>query len=85
MLKGVILSSQRLLKDFYESEDADKLCKFPGEGKASPLNLSKTLPSAVILGGLTLPLLLTENGRKLYVRTWVYGTLLGWLWVNAFP
>ncbi|XP_035029047.1 1-acyl-sn-glycerol-3-phosphate acyltransferase epsilon [Hippoglossus stenolepis] len=75
----------RLLTDFYESEDPDKIRRFPGEGKPSPLNLSKTLPSVTILGGLTLPLLLTENGRKLYVRTWVYGTLLGWLWVNVFP
>uniref|UniRef100_A0A3Q3L044 1-acylglycerol-3-phosphate O-acyltransferase 5 (lysophosphatidic acid acyltransferase, epsilon) n=1 Tax=Labrus bergylta TaxID=56723 RepID=A0A3Q3L044_9LABR len=41
----------RLLTDFYESDDADKICKFPGEGKPSPLNLSKTLPSVVILGG----------------------------------
>ncbi|KAM7385681.1 hypothetical protein PAMP_001747 [Pampus punctatissimus] len=75
----------RLLTDFYESDDANKLCSFPGEARHSPLNLSKTLPSVVILGGLTLPLLLTENGRKLYLRTWVYGTLLGWLWVNFFP
>ncbi|XP_038593512.1 1-acyl-sn-glycerol-3-phosphate acyltransferase epsilon [Micropterus salmoides] len=75
----------RLLTDFYESEDPDKVCRFPGGGKHSPLNPSKTLPSVVILGGLTLPLLLTENGRKLYVRTWVYGTLLGWLWVNLSP
>uniref|UniRef100_H2UM68 1-acylglycerol-3-phosphate O-acyltransferase 5 (lysophosphatidic acid acyltransferase, epsilon) n=1 Tax=Takifugu rubripes TaxID=31033 RepID=H2UM68_TAKRU len=73
----------RLLMNFYESKDSDKLCKFPGEGKASSLSLCKTLPSVVILGGLTLPLLLTENGRSAYVRTWVYGTLLGWLWVNA--
>ncbi|KAM9804309.1 1-acyl-sn-glycerol-3-phosphate acyltransferase epsilon [Neosynchiropus ocellatus] len=75
----------RLLSEFYESEEADKLCSFPGNRRLSPLGLSKTLPSLMILGGLTLPLLLTENGRKLYVRTWVYGTLLGWLWVNAFP
>lgn len=85
MPQGVILSFQRLLKDFYESEDVDELCKFPGEGRTSPLNLSKTLPSVMILGGLTLSLLLTQSGRKLYVRTWVYGTLLGWLWVNVFP
>lgn len=75
----------RLLTEFYESQDADKICKFPGEGRPSPLNLSKTLPSLMILGALTMPLLLTENGRKLYVRTWVYGTLLGWLWVNVSP
>ncbi|KAM4599977.1 1-acyl-sn-glycerol-3-phosphate acyltransferase epsilon [Fundulus diaphanus] len=75
----------RMLTDFYESEDPDKKCKFPGEGRISPLNLSKSLPSALILGGLTLPMLLTENGRKLYARTWVYGTLLGWLWVNISP
>lgn len=75
----------RLLTDFYESEDADKICKFPGEGRLSPLGLSKTVPSVVILGALTLPMLLTEGGRRVYVRTWLYGTLLGWLWVNAFP
>ncbi|XP_058507393.1 1-acyl-sn-glycerol-3-phosphate acyltransferase epsilon [Solea solea] len=75
----------RLLTDFYESKDADKIHKFPTEGKPSPLSLCKTVPSLMILGGLTLPLLLTENGRKLYVKTWVYGTLLGWLWVNVSP
>lgn len=75
----------RLLTHFYESEDPDKICRFPGEGKPSPLNLFKTLPSVMILGGLTLPFLLTENGRKYYIGTWLYGTLLGWLWVNVFP
>lgn len=71
--------------NFYKSEDANNLCKFAGEGKVSSLSLCKTLPSVVVLGGLALPLLLTEIGRKVYVRTWVYGTLLGWLWVNVFP
>ncbi|XP_075874807.1 1-acyl-sn-glycerol-3-phosphate acyltransferase epsilon [Nelusetta ayraudi] len=75
----------RLLKNFYESEDADKLTKFPGEGRVSPLSLCKTLPSLLVLGGLTVSLLLTESGRKVYARTWVYGTLLGWLWVNVSP
>lgn len=79
------MSFQRLLTNFYESEDANKLCKFSGEGKVSALSLCKTLPSVAVLGGLALPLLLTESGRSVYVRTWVYGTLLGWLWVNVFP
>ncbi|XP_013869890.1 1-acyl-sn-glycerol-3-phosphate acyltransferase epsilon isoform X2 [Austrofundulus limnaeus] len=78
-------TKDRLLTDFYQSQDPAKQFRFPGEGKVSPLSLSKTLPSLLILGGLTLPLLLTESGRILYVRTWVYGTLLGWLWVNIFP
>ncbi|XP_017268514.1 1-acyl-sn-glycerol-3-phosphate acyltransferase epsilon [Kryptolebias marmoratus] len=78
-------TKDRMLTDFYESQDPEKRFRFPGEGRPSPLGLSKTLPSLIILGGLTLPLLLTESGRKLYVRTWVYGTLLGWLWVNVFP
>uniref|UniRef100_A0A3P9JX84 1-acylglycerol-3-phosphate O-acyltransferase 5 (lysophosphatidic acid acyltransferase, epsilon) n=1 Tax=Oryzias latipes TaxID=8090 RepID=A0A3P9JX84_ORYLA len=72
----------RLLTDFYESQNLEKKNRFPREAKASPLRLYRTLPSVMILGGLTLPLLLTENGRKLYVRTWVCGTLLGWVWVN---
>ncbi|XP_056148414.1 1-acyl-sn-glycerol-3-phosphate acyltransferase epsilon [Lampris incognitus] len=75
----------RLLTAFYNSEDPDQLRRFPGEGRGSPLSVTKTLPSLLILGGLTLPLLLTESGRKLYVKTWVYGTLLGWLWVKVRP
>ncbi|XP_076021809.1 1-acyl-sn-glycerol-3-phosphate acyltransferase epsilon [Genypterus blacodes] len=75
----------RLLTDFYKSGEAGTVRRFPGDGKHSPLNISKTLPSVIILGGLTLPLLLTETGRKLYVRTWVYATLLGWLWVTVYP
>ncbi|XP_055786502.1 1-acyl-sn-glycerol-3-phosphate acyltransferase epsilon-like isoform X1 [Salvelinus fontinalis] len=75
----------QMLTTFYESEDPDKKGKFPGEGQRSHLSIMKTLPSLLFLGGLTLPMLLTESGRKLYVRTWVYGTLLGWLWVNVSP
>lgn len=75
----------KLLTTFYESEDPEKRCKFPGEGRSSPLGLSKTLPSLLILGGLTLPMLLTESGRKLYLNTWIYGTLLGWAWVSVSP
>ncbi|CAL9687970.1 unnamed protein product [Knipowitschia caucasica] len=75
----------RLLTDFYESENADTKCRFKGAGCRSPLSLSKTFPSVVVLGALTLPLLLTAPGRRLYVRTWVCGTLLGWLWVKIFP
>ncbi|KAL4640890.1 1-acyl-sn-glycerol-3-phosphate acyltransferase epsilon [Arapaima gigas] len=75
----------KLLTAFYDSEDPEKRCRFPGEGQKSPLSLRKTLPSLLFLGGLTLPMLLTESGRKLYVNTWIYGTLLGWLWVTVSP
>ncbi|XP_072533708.1 1-acyl-sn-glycerol-3-phosphate acyltransferase epsilon [Salminus brasiliensis] len=75
----------KLLTTFYESDEPEKQCRFPGEGRTSLLSLTKTLPSLLLLSGLTLPMLLTEPGRKLYVRTWVCGTLLGWLWVHISP
>ncbi|XP_051945468.1 1-acyl-sn-glycerol-3-phosphate acyltransferase epsilon-like [Xyrauchen texanus] len=75
----------KLLKTFYEAEDPEKKCRFPGEGRRSSLSLTKTLPSLLILGGLTLPMLLTESGRKLYLNTWLYGTLIGWVWVHLSP
>lgn len=75
----------RLLTDFYESDDVTKSSSFPGEGRPSPLSLWRTGPSMLVLGALTLPLLLTAGGRRVYVGTWVYGTLLGWIWVHAFP
>jgi len=82
---NVLLSLFRLLTTFYESEDPEKKCRFPGEGRKLPLSLTKTLPSLLILGGLTLPMLLTELGRKLYLNTWLYGTLIGWVWVKVSP
>ncbi|KAB5582048.1 hypothetical protein PHYPO_G00182690 [Pangasianodon hypophthalmus] len=75
----------KLLTSFYESEEPNEKCKFPGEGQRSALSLKKTLPSLLVLSSLTLPVLLTESGRKLYVKTWIYGTLLGWLWVHIRP
>ncbi|XP_072354707.1 1-acyl-sn-glycerol-3-phosphate acyltransferase epsilon isoform X2 [Scyliorhinus torazame] len=75
----------KLLKEFYEAEDEQKRYKFPGEGRSSQLSLMRTLPSLLFLGGLTVPLLLTESGRKIYMKTWIYGTLVGWLWVNIRP
>ncbi|XP_018604748.2 1-acyl-sn-glycerol-3-phosphate acyltransferase epsilon [Scleropages formosus] len=75
----------KLLTAFYDSEDPDKRYRFPGESRRSPLSLKKTLPSLLFLGGLTMPMLLTESGRKLYVKTWIYGTLVGWLWVSISP
>ncbi|XP_016311450.1 1-acyl-sn-glycerol-3-phosphate acyltransferase epsilon-like [Sinocyclocheilus anshuiensis] len=75
----------KLLTAFYDSEDPEKKCRFPGESQKSHLSLTKTLPSLLILGGLTLPMLLTESGRKLYLNTWLYGTLIGWVWVSVSP
>ncbi|KAG2467051.1 PLCE acyltransferase, partial [Polypterus senegalus] len=66
----------RLMSAFYQSEDPEQRNKFPGEGHRSALSLRKTLPSLLFLGGLTVPMLLTESGRRLYLNTWVYGTLV---------
>lgn len=75
----------KLLTSYYESMKTNEMCSFPGEGRRSPLSLKKTLPSLLMLSGLTIPMLFTELGRKLYVKTWLYGTLLGWLWVHRSP
>ncbi|XP_028843920.1 1-acyl-sn-glycerol-3-phosphate acyltransferase epsilon [Denticeps clupeoides] len=75
----------KLLGTFYESDKPEAKWRFPGEGRTSPLSLTKTVPSLLVLGGLTLSMLLTKSGRKLYLNTWLYGTLLGWLWVHISP
>lgn len=72
----------KLLIEFYDSPDPERRNKFPGESVNSKLSLKKTLPSFLILSGLTAGMLMTEAGRKLYVKTWVYGTLIGCLWVS---
>ncbi|XP_064441790.1 1-acyl-sn-glycerol-3-phosphate acyltransferase epsilon isoform X3 [Mirounga angustirostris] len=72
----------KLLIEFYDSLDPERRNKFPGESVNSKLSLKKTLPSLLILSGLTAGMLMTEAGRKLYVRTWIYGTLIGCLWVS---
>uniref|UniRef100_A0A8C6FT34 1-acylglycerol-3-phosphate O-acyltransferase 5 n=2 Tax=Moschus TaxID=68410 RepID=A0A8C6FT34_MOSMO len=72
----------KLLIEFYDSPDPERRNKFPGESVNSKLSLKKTLPSFLILSGLTAGLLVTEAGRKLYVKTWIYGTLIGCLWVS---
>ncbi|XP_068826976.1 1-acyl-sn-glycerol-3-phosphate acyltransferase epsilon isoform X1 [Capricornis sumatraensis] len=71
----------KLLIEFYDSPDPERRNKFPGESVNSKLSLKKTLPSFLILSGLTAGLLMTEAGRKLYVKTWIYGTLIGCLWI----
>ncbi|XP_014388514.1 PREDICTED: 1-acyl-sn-glycerol-3-phosphate acyltransferase epsilon [Myotis brandtii] len=70
----------KLLIEFYDSPDPDRRNRFPGESVSSKLSLRKTLPSLLVLSGLTAGMLATEAGRKLYVKTWLYGTLLGCLW-----
>ncbi|KAK2505724.1 hypothetical protein MC885_003566 [Smutsia gigantea] len=72
----------KLLIEFYDSPDPERRNKFPGKSVNSKLSLKKTLPSLLILSGLTAGMLMTEAGRKLYVKTWVYGTLIGCLWVS---
>ncbi|XP_057596850.1 1-acyl-sn-glycerol-3-phosphate acyltransferase epsilon-like [Hippopotamus amphibius kiboko] len=71
----------KLLIEFYDSLDPERN-RFPGESVNSKLSLKKTLPSFLILSGLTAGMLMTEAGRKLYVKTWIYGTLIGCLWVS---
>uniref|UniRef100_A0A6I8P1A4 1-acylglycerol-3-phosphate O-acyltransferase 5 n=1 Tax=Ornithorhynchus anatinus TaxID=9258 RepID=A0A6I8P1A4_ORNAN len=72
----------KLLIEFYDAKDSERRNRFPGKCVHSKLSLKKTLPSLLFLGGLTASMLLTEAGRKLYVRTWIYGTLIGCLWVS---
>lgn len=70
----------KLLIEFYDSPDPERRNTFPGKTVHSRLSFKKTLPSVLILSSLTAGMLMTEAGRKLYVGTWVYGTLLGCLW-----
>ncbi|XP_058298274.1 1-acyl-sn-glycerol-3-phosphate acyltransferase epsilon isoform X3 [Hylobates moloch] len=72
----------KMLIEFYESQDPERRKRFPGKSVNSKLSIKKTLPSMLILSGLTAGMLLTDAGRKLYVNTWIYGTLLGCLWVT---
>ncbi|KAL2761571.1 1-acyl-sn-glycerol-3-phosphate acyltransferase epsilon [Daubentonia madagascariensis] len=72
----------KMLIEFYDSPDPERRNKFPGKSVNSKLSIKKTLPSVLILSGLTAGMLMTETGRKLYVNTWIYGTLLGCLWVS---
>ncbi|KAG8512575.1 1-acyl-sn-glycerol-3-phosphate acyltransferase epsilon [Galemys pyrenaicus] len=72
----------RLLIEFYDSADPERRSRFPGKSVTSRLSLRKTLPSLLVLGGLTAGMLMTESGRRLYVRTWVFGSLVGCLWVS---
>ncbi|XP_008272401.2 1-acyl-sn-glycerol-3-phosphate acyltransferase epsilon isoform X1 [Oryctolagus cuniculus] len=69
----------KLLLEFYDSPDPERRDRFPGKSVHSKLSLKKTLPSVLVLSGLTVGMLMTEAGRKLYVNTWIYGTLLGCL------
>lgn len=79
---SVLPSGRRLLIEFYDSLDPERRNKFPGKSVHSKLSLMKTLPSLLVLSGLTAGLLVTETGRRLYVKTWIYGTLIGCLWVS---
>ncbi|XP_068921517.1 1-acyl-sn-glycerol-3-phosphate acyltransferase epsilon isoform X3 [Petaurus breviceps papuanus] len=72
----------KLLIEFYDSPDSQRRNKFPGKCINSKLSLKKTLPSLLFLGGLTASMLMTESGRKLYVKTWIYGTVIGCLLVS---
>ncbi|KAG8444934.1 hypothetical protein GDO86_009914 [Hymenochirus boettgeri] len=71
-----------LLTAFYDSTDPTKRNKFPGEGRNVNLGFKKTMPSLMFLTGVTAAMLCTETGRKVYLNTWIYGTLIGVLWVS---
>ncbi|KAG8124181.1 putative 1-acyl-sn-glycerol-3-phosphate acyltransferase epsilon protein [Naja naja] len=72
----------KLLIEFYDAKDSKRRNRFPGKSVHSKLSLQKTVPSLLFLSGLTASMLLTESGRKLYAKTWIYGSLLGFLWVS---
>ncbi|XP_023684830.1 1-acyl-sn-glycerol-3-phosphate acyltransferase epsilon [Paramormyrops kingsleyae] len=84
-LHGRFEIKDKLLAAFYAPGELSTQRLFPGQGRRSALSVMQTLPSLLLLAGLTLPMLLTEVGRKLYVKTWLYGTFMGWLWVNLSP
>lgn len=73
----------KLLMEFYESPDPESRNRFPGKSVHWKLSLTKTLPSVLLLSGLTAGLLTTEAGRKLYAYAFICGTLFGCLWVSV--
>ncbi|MEE6476638.1 hypothetical protein FKM82_011154 [Ascaphus truei] len=75
-------NKDKLLTEFYEAADPERRNMFPGNGHHTKLSLKRTVPSLILLTGLTAGMLCTETGRKVYVGTWIYGTLLGCLWVS---
>uniref|UniRef100_A0A8C5MJI8 1-acylglycerol-3-phosphate O-acyltransferase 5 n=1 Tax=Leptobrachium leishanense TaxID=445787 RepID=A0A8C5MJI8_9ANUR len=75
----------KLLTDFYEAADPEQRNRFPGEGRPARLSLKKTVPPFLLLTGVTAGMLCTEMGRKIYINTWIYGTLIGCLWVSIKP
>ncbi|OCT80526.1 1-acyl-sn-glycerol-3-phosphate acyltransferase epsilon [Xenopus laevis] len=72
----------KVLTEFYESTDPAKNNTFPGVAHNAKLDLRRTVPSLLILTGVTAGMLCTETGRKVYLNTWIYGTLIGILWVS---
>ncbi|XP_060090962.1 1-acyl-sn-glycerol-3-phosphate acyltransferase epsilon isoform X2 [Heteronotia binoei] len=77
------VAKDKLLIEFYDAKDPTRGNKFPGKCVHSRMSLKKTLPSFLFLTVLTASILITECGRKLYIKTWLYGTLFGWLWVSV--
>ncbi|KAE8603336.1 hypothetical protein XENTR_v10014303 [Xenopus tropicalis] len=72
----------KVLTEFYDSTDPAKKNTFPGVGHNAKLDLKRTLPSFLLLTGVTAGMLCTETGRKVYLNAWIYGTLIGIMWVS---
>jgi hypothetical protein len=70
------------MKQFYNS------CEQEGNGQLSwpnkhlqRVSFWQTLPSFLFFSAVSVPLLLTKLGRSIYLKTLIYGTVGGYIWL----
>lgn len=73
----------KLLKGFYNGEDASQRGRFGPDGRLHRLGLRSTLPAFVVFAALNAPFFLTEAGRGVYWRLAIVGTIVSWVWVSV--
>ncbi|CAG0881076.1 unnamed protein product [Darwinula stevensoni] len=70
----------RIVEDFYASDEEVRETA-RRRGKHIPISLIKTLPSVLVFLAASIPVFLTEFGRKIYLDIWLYGSVLSYSWL----
>ncbi|KRZ62399.1 1-acyl-sn-glycerol-3-phosphate acyltransferase epsilon [Trichinella nativa] len=74
-------AKENYLKQFNENGQA-----FPGEPSYfKPLPLRETLPSVLLVAFLTMPFMVTQVGRRLWLLVWLAGTLGSIAYMKLIP
>ncbi|XP_055945741.1 1-acyl-sn-glycerol-3-phosphate acyltransferase epsilon-like isoform X2 [Argiope bruennichi] len=81
-LHNLFHKKDRLLDEYYNGKNSPSKNSLLSQGHRSPAKLLQNFGCFLFFATLSAPIVLTQYGRSLYWKTWIFGTVFGYFWLS---